>query len=62
MGGTFLVFANRKGLNKVGKGVLPAQKLGIRAHLCDFSISHHQDQVSLGQEAQPVGYQDSSLF
>lgn len=49
------------GMQELSEGPLSVQELCVRAHLCDFSIHHHQDQVSLGQEAQPMGHQNPSL-
>ncbi len=49
------------GMQELSESTLSAQQLGVRAHLCNFPIHHHQDQVNLGQEAQPMGHKNPSL-
>lgn len=45
-----------EGVNEVSKGAMAAEELLVGAALCDFSISQNKDEVSLWQEAHPMGH------
>jgi len=51
-----------EGVDEVGEGAVAAEELLVGAALCDLSISQDEDEVSLWQEAHPVGHQDASLY
>lgn len=52
----------RKSVNEISKGAVAAEQLLVGAAFCDFSIYQNQDEVSLRQEAHPMGHQDASLL
>lgn len=41
---------------KLSEGSLCVHELLVGAHLCDLPLNHDQDQVGLGQIAQPMGH------
>lgn len=51
-----------EGVDKVSKGAMATEKLLVGAALCDFSIYQDENEVSLRQEAHPMGYQDAGLY
>lgn len=46
---------------ELGEGSVSAEQLRVRARLRDLSVLHHQDEVDLRQEAEPVGHQHTRL-
>lgn len=62
LNGALFSLCARESVNEVGKGAVAAEQLLVRAALCDFSIYQNQDEVSLRQEAHPVGHQDTGLL
>lgn len=48
-------------MDELCEGTITIKQLLVGAALRDLSLNKDQDQVSLGQEACPVGHQDASL-
>lgn len=46
---------------EVGKGAIVLQEFRVVTHLSNLSVSKHNDEVRLGQEADAMGYQHPSL-
>lgn len=59
--GAFLPLCACKGVDEVSKGTMAAEELLVGATLCDFAIYQDEDEVSLRQEARPMGDQDAGL-
>lgn len=59
--GVFFAVVPIKGVDEFSKGSSSLHQLLVGAGLRHPTILHHQDQVGLGQEAEPVSHQHPSL-
>ena len=48
-------------MEELGKGSILINELGVRAHLCDLATGYHHDDVTLREEPNPMGHQDTHL-
>lgn len=62
LNGTLFTLCAGEGMDEVSKGAMAAEELLVGAALCDFTIYHHEDMVSLWQEGHPMGHQDARLY
>ena len=61
VGGVLFAFVSSEGFDEVGEGAPPVEQLRVGARLGDLPVRHHQDQIGLRQEAQPMGHQHARL-
>lgn len=52
----------RKSVNEVCESTVAAEQLLVRTTFCDFSVRQNEDEVSLWQEAHPMGHKYAGLL
>lgn len=62
LNGTLFSLCTGESVDEVSKGAVTTEKLLVGAALCDFSIYQDENEVSLRQEAHPMGHQDAGLY